>query len=53
MTESGAALGISWSYLVNQHEVHEAIVSDDGNALRNERIDDAREASEASQQGGL
>ena len=53
VTESGAAWGISWSYLVNQHEVHEAIVSDDGNALRNEGIDDAREASEASQQGGL
>ena len=51
--ESGKALGIRCISLVNQHEVHEAIVSDDGNALRNESIDDSREPSEARQQGGL
>ena len=51
--ESGYALRshLQILYLVNQHEVHEAIVSDDGNALRNERVDDSREPSEASQQG--
>ena len=47
------ALGIRCISLVNQQEVHEAIVSDDGNAHRNERVDDSGEPSEASQQGGL
>ena len=48
-----ALLGIRCISLVNQHEVHEAIVSDDGNARRNERVDDSGEPSEASQQGVL
>ena len=47
------ALGIRCISLVNQQEVHEAIVSDDGNAHRNERVDDSGEPSEASQQGGF
>ena len=47
------ALGIRCISLVNQQEVHEAIVSDDGNAHRNERVDNSGEPSEASQQGGF
>ena len=39
--------------LIDQHDVQEAVVTDDRQPLRDDQIDDAGKPSEASEQSGL